>query len=136
MFRPMYSKYNTITWFFSWNKPLIIYVNHVLGCIVVRCCTPSTRHKKLVNGSCKGVNSNNEVADFPQLISFCKTLPNSLGTVAPDLEGLSVKKQHLLLQQSKRQREQMCPKSNTAYKVCKIGNDKKFSFYVISLFQF
>jgi hypothetical protein len=43
-----------------------------------------------------------------------------LGTVAPELEGLSVKKQHLLLQQSKRQREQMCPKSNTAYKVCKI----------------
>ena len=110
-------------------------MSHVLGCIVVRCCTPSTRHKKLVNGSCKGVNSNNEVADFPQLISFCKTLPNTLGTVAPELEGLSVKKQHLLLQQSKRQREQMCPKSNTAYKVCKIGNKKKFSIHVISLFN-
>ena len=101
----------------------------------MRCCTPSTRHKQLVKGSCKGVNYNNEVADFPQLISFCKTLPNTLGTVAPELEGLSVKKQHLLLQQSKRQREQMCPKSNTAYKVCKIGNKKKFSIYVISLYN-
>ena len=64
---------------------------------------------------------NNEVADFPQLYSFCNVLPNSIVNLAPELEGLSMKKQHLLLQQSHRRRQQMCPKSKTSDKVCKIG---------------
>ena len=96
-------------------------------------CTPSTRHKKLVEGSCKGGVSNNEVADFPQLYSFCNTLPNSLAIIAPAMEGLSMKKQHLLLQQAKRRHQQICPKSNTAYKVCKIGTNMK---YLLPNFEF
>ena len=85
-------------------------------------CTPSTRHKKLAEGNCKGGIIHNEVADFPQLYSFCNVLPNSVARLAPELEGLSMKKQHLLFQQSHRQRQQMCPKSKTSNKVCKIGN--------------
>ena len=92
------------------------------GLLVSDACTPSTRHRKLAEGNCKGGVINNEVADFPQLYSFCNVLPNSVANLAPKLEGLSMKKQHLMLQQSHRQRQQMCPKSKTSNKVCKIGN--------------
>ena len=93
-------------------------------------CTPSTRHKNLVERGCKGGISNNEVADFPKLYSFCNTLPNSLATLAPEIEGLSMKKQHLLLQQAKRRYQQICPKSNSAYKVCKIGKYMHYFFLI------